>query len=328
MKVIEEIREPMGLKGTTIAVLRAALSFIRSDDISEERHETHVCFASNASLAKRAHVSVQTVERHVAKLVASGLLQRVSSGNGKRWARRDAQGRIVFATGLSVMPLIKRHEEFLALAEDHAEKQLKLTLLRDQCAIKLAELLQCGRDCVQIKQIQSRARNLLRRKPNHDTLSELLSEIIKELSKWSSNNAEELRGADTRIEGHKETPLNQSVQEVSNQHIHVSEADMQASYPKLCLELRFAGSQRACERLMHDLAQQLGLGTLWQSIKDLGPALSFMILGYLLERIDHIQNPRAYAWRLMQDLSNETVKWQSLLKTPREPHSSDIVHVQ
>ena len=70
LKVIEDIREPLGLKGTSISLLRAMISFLRVDQVDATRDDGHICFASNASLAKRAHVSIQTVERHIAKPVS------------------------------------------------------------------------------------------------------------------------------------------------------------------------------------------------------------------------------------------------------------------
>lgn len=318
LKAVEDIRETLGIKGTTIAVLRAALSYIRSDDICADRYETHVCFASNASLAERAHVSVQTVERHVAKLVALGLLERVSSGNGKRWARRDSQGRIVFATGLSLLPLQRRHDTFLKQAEEQEQKALELAMLRDRCAIKMAELVQNRPDSAKVISLQAQGRNILRRKPNSEALNGLLSEIIAELSEISPQKSEEMRVSGQHIEGHKETPLTPSVSKPRKQDVSVSEQDMQTYFPKLCLELRHAPSQTACQRQMDDLAQYLGLGSLWDTIKDMGPALSFMVLGYLIERVDYIQNPKAYAWRLMTDLTEGRVDWSALLRRPQK----------
>ena len=116
------------------------ISFLRVDHVDATRDDGHICFASNASLAKRAHVSVQTVERHVAKLVSLGLLNRRSSGNGKRWARRDRQCSIVLATGLSLLPLAERHPEFLRMAQDHQDQRDELGRLRDMCSAALSEL--------------------------------------------------------------------------------------------------------------------------------------------------------------------------------------------
>ena len=68
---------------------------------------------------------------------------------------------------------------------------------------------------------------------------------------------------------------------------------------------------------MDDIAGYLNLGNTWFSIKDFGPALSFMILGYLLERSETISNHRGYAFKIAQDLSNKNLDWRTLLKKPR-----------
>ena len=105
LRAVEEAREPLGLKSTSLNVLRAMVSFMDGDQISSDQDDRHICFASNAAIAKRTHVSVQTVERHISALVELGLIRRVMSANGKRWVRRDRQGRVVTATGLSLLPL-------------------------------------------------------------------------------------------------------------------------------------------------------------------------------------------------------------------------------
>jgi DNA-binding MarR family transcriptional regulator len=140
LKTIEDIREPLGLKGTSISLLRAMISFLRVDHVDATRDDGHICFASNASLAKRAHVSIQTVERHIAKLVSLGLLTRRSSGNGKRWARRDRQGSVVLATGLSLLPLAERYPEFLRMAQDYQDLKNELGRLRDMCSAAMSNL--------------------------------------------------------------------------------------------------------------------------------------------------------------------------------------------
>jgi hypothetical protein len=114
--------------------------FLRVDHVDATRDDGHICFASNASLAKRAHVSIQTVERHIAKLVSLGLLTRRSSGNGKRWARRDRQGSVVLATGLSLLPLAERYPEFLRMAQDYQDLKNELGRLRDMCSAAMSNL--------------------------------------------------------------------------------------------------------------------------------------------------------------------------------------------
>jgi len=317
LKVIEDIREPLGLKGTSISLLRAMISFLRVDQVNGARDDGHICFASNASLAKRAHVSVQTVERHITKLVSLGLLNRRSSGNGKRWARRDRKGSIVLATGLSLLPLAQRYPEFVRMAQEHQDLRNELGRLRDMCSAALSELKARLLPAEWDEELLSKARNLLRRQPDKDALSDLLGEITVEISKISLTEPTNLRDTAPEIEGHKETLKTQFVEERTSFKIEVSQDEIERAYPKLCAELRFAKSQEDCRRLMDDLAGYLGLGNTWFAIKDFGPALSLMILGYLFERAETISNHQGYAFKLCQDLSSKSLDWQTLLKKPK-----------
>ena len=317
LKVVEDIREPLGLKGTSISLLRAMISFLRVDHVDAARDDGHICFASNASLAKRAHVSIQTVERHITKLVSLGLLTRRSSGNGKRWARRDRQGSIVLATGLSLLPLAERYPEFVRMAQDHQDLRNELGRLKDMCSAALSDLKARLVPAEWNESLLSKARNLLRRQPNRQALCDLLDEITVEISKITAEEPDDLRAIAPEIEGHKETSKTQYVEEETSFQIEVGQEEMERAYPRLCADLRFAKNQEDCHRLMDDIASHLNLGNTWFAIKDLGPALSFMILGYLLERAEVINNHRGYAFKLCQDLSNKSLNWRTLLKKPR-----------
>lgn len=321
LKTIEDIREPLGLKGTSIALLRAMISFIRMDHIDASRDDGHICFASNASLAKRAHVSVQTVERHIAKLVALGLLTRRSSGNGKRWARRDRHGNVVLASGLSLLPVAERHPEFILMSQAHQDQKNELSQLRDLCSAALANLKSRLLPSDWDETLFAKARNLLRRQPEKTALTDLLDEISVEISQISCEEPKDLRGTAHETEGHKETHKIQYVKKEASFEIEVNQDDMERAYPTLCAELKFAKNQEDCHRIMEGIAQQLHLGNTWFTIKDFGPALSFMILGYLLERIDSINNYRGYAFKLAQDLSSKNIDWRSLLKRPKSKNT-------
>lgn len=321
LSVIEEIREPLNLKGTSIAILRAMLSFLREDSISAHRDAAHICFASNAALARRAHVSIQTVERHVSKLVQLGLLSRRSSGNGKRWARRNIDGEVVLATGLSLMPLVQRYDEFIGMARSYAAQQHKLSLLRDKCATALARLKSLGFDTDHLAMLNERARLLFRRKPDADALSQLLEDISEEISSKTPQDSEDLKGRDHHYEGHKEPDLTLSVKKEKQISIKVSQDQMEQAFPRLCAELRCARSEQDCNRRMHDIAQHLRLGHHWTQIQTLGPALSFMILGYLLQRIEDIRSPRAYAIYLFKTMSCDSPDWKSMMQPAQRTRS-------
>ena len=314
LQVIEDIREPLGLKGTSISLLRAMISFIKGDHISAAQDDGHICFASNVALAKRTHVSVQTVERHITKLVSLGLLSRRSSANGKRWARRDTSGRVVLATGLSLMPLSARYSEFVQINQTHKEHAANLSILRDKCAIALASLKRYLPARPDLEALFNTARNLLRRRSPEEALMALLKNITSHIEEIAPDQTDNLRDTAPRNEGHKEPHLNQSVKEEDSFRIEVGPDEMERAYPRLCAELRTARSQTDCERRMSDIANHLDLGNLWFDIKKLGPAKTFMTLGYLLERIESIKKPRGYAFHLLQGLTNGTLAWDTLLQ--------------
>jgi len=320
LNTVEEAREPLGLKGTSIALLRAMISFVRSDSIDGTRDGQHICFASNATLARRAHVSIQTVERHVAKLVSLGLIARHSSGNGKRWARRSKAGEVVLASGLSLLPLVRRHAEFLALAETYDAHIRAMALLRDKCATALARLASLDLEAAVLDTLKARARTIFRRKPNADVLTQFLAEITAETAKHDGSGTEKMEGRDPRSEGHKEPEPESLVKEETSVSIEVDPIQMERAFPRLCSELRHTSSHRACHQQMDELAAQLGLGPLWFRIKELGPGLSFMVLGYILERIETIKIPKAYARTLLAGLEAGTFDQATLLLRPqRQP---------
>ncbi|MDP5221010.1 helix-turn-helix domain-containing protein [Ruegeria sp. 2205SS24-7] len=300
LRAVEEAREPLGLKSTTLNVLRTMISFVTSDQIALDQDDHHICFASNAAIAKRTHVSVQTVERHISTLVELGIIRRVMSANGKRWARRDRQGRVVTATGLSLMPLSERHAEFIQEAQGHADRVLKFTVLRDKVSAALARLRELLANDAKISGLMVTVRNALRRKPDANLLRELLTEISVEISEITQADTENLRASGNEIEGHKEDSLNLEVKKEKLSQIQVSTDQMERCFPRLCSELRFAKDQHHCDRLMDDIAEYLRLGQTWYAMKStLGPAIRFIVLGYIFQRAEKIQSPGAYLISLL-----------------------------
>ncbi|MEM6900364.1 MAG: helix-turn-helix domain-containing protein [Pseudomonadota bacterium] len=314
LRAVEEAREPLGLKSTTLNVLRAMISFVGGDQIAADQDDHHICFASNATIAKRTHVSVQTVERHISTLVELGLIRRVMSANGKRWARRDQQGRVVTATGLSLMPLSERNTEFIQEAQRHADRVLEFTVLRDKVSAALARLRELVANDTAISDLTTTVRNALRRKPDSNVLGELLAEISVEISQITQADTENLRDNDHENEGHKEDSLNPIVKKENHSQIQVSPDQMERSFPRLCSELRFARDQTHCDRLMDDIAEYLRLGQTWYAMKSThGPALRFMVLGYMFQRAENIKSHQAYLISLMSKIDRGDMQPTALL---------------
>jgi len=296
------------------------LSFIKGDRIHAAQDDGHVCFASNATLAERCHISIKSVERHVSLLVRAGLIQRVSSGNGKRWARRDNQGRVTLATGLSVLPLIDRHGEFLQLATAEKAHRDQLALLRDRCTLALRQLRDLiGELTPAVEAIAQHVRKILRRRADEAALTGLLSDLTVEISRIDASCADNSRGSHTISEGHKEPYKNPNVEKKSSNEGVVTNAEIETAYPKLCAQLRFAKTVSDCERKMDEIASYMVLGSAWSEAKQLGATHSFMLLGYVYERIEFIDKPQAYLRSLLSRLHDDRFSVRTLLSRP-SPH--------
>ncbi|MFG5382888.1 helix-turn-helix domain-containing protein [Yoonia sp. R2-816] len=317
LRAIEEAREPLGLRATSISILRAMISFMSSERISELAEDHHIVYASNAAIAERAHVSIQTVERHITKLVGIGVIQRFTAANGKRWVRRNRAGQVTLVSGLSLLPMAARHAEFKALAGEHRRAQETLQVLRDQCTLALAKIHDAITD--DVHDLLDRARLILRRRPQQDVLQGLLDEInaIVSVDSYPSEASQtiNLKDGNGKIEGHKEHSLIQNSKIENLNQIQVTQDQMEHAFPRLCSELRFARDQVHCDRLMDQLADHILLGETWYAMKSsYGPAMRFMVLGYILQRAESIQNHRAYLSSLLSKIEQRTLEPITLLK--------------
>ncbi len=317
LRAIEEAREPLGLRATSISILRAMISFMSAERISELAEDHHIVYASNAAIAERAHVSIQTVERHITKLVGIGVIQRFTAANGKRWVRRDGAGEVTLVSGLSLLPLARRHAEFTALAGEYRRAQETLQVLRDQCTLALAKIHDIITD--DVYDLLDRARRILRRRPQQDVLQGLLDEInaIVSVDNYPSETRQpiNLRAGNNDIEGHKEHSLIQNSKKEDLSQFQVTQDQMEHAFPRLCSELRFARDQVHCDRLMDQLADHMLLGETWYAMKSShGPAVRFMVLGYILQRVENIQSHRAYLTSLMSKIEQGAMEPMALLR--------------
>ncbi|MBB6303832.1 replication initiation protein RepC [Rhizobium leucaenae] len=140
-----EARSIYGISDRALAVLNALLSFYPENILSEENGL--VVFPSNAQLSLRAHgIAPATLRRHLAALVAAGLLIRKDSPNGKRYARRDRKGKIDEAFGFSVASLIARADEIFAHAAVIAADRQRLRITKERLSI-------CRRDITKLIEI-------------------------------------------------------------------------------------------------------------------------------------------------------------------------------
>ncbi|NEI74070.1 replication initiation protein RepC [Rhizobium lusitanum] len=129
-----EAKPLLGVTDRALAVLNALLSFYPKNELSDDANL--IVFPSNAQLSLRAHgMAEQTIRRHLAALIAAGLLVRRDSPNGKRYARRSRAGDLSEAYGFSLAPLLTRAEEIERLAAQVAAERLHVQSLRERISL-------------------------------------------------------------------------------------------------------------------------------------------------------------------------------------------------
>jgi len=119
----------IGLKAGEMMLLDTLGAFTQAQDWEEGQRP--IVWASNAYLMEQTGFSLSALKRHARRLAEIGVISFKDSPNGKRWGRRDAEGRILEAYGFDLSPLSARVEEFEELqAELQAERELCQRLKR------------------------------------------------------------------------------------------------------------------------------------------------------------------------------------------------------
>ena len=126
---VKRVGAYIGLKAGDMMLLDTLGAFTQAQDWEEGQRP--IVWASNAYLIEQTGFSLSALKRHARRLAEIGVISFQDSPNGKRWGRRDAEGRIVEAYGFDLSPLAARVEEFEELHSDlQAERELCQRLKR------------------------------------------------------------------------------------------------------------------------------------------------------------------------------------------------------
>lgn len=205
-------RLAFGVTDRELTVLNALLSFHPDANLSD--NASLIVFPSNAALSERAHgMAESTLRRHLAGLVQAGLIARHDSPNGKRYAKRDAEGGIARAFGFDLRPLLVRSKPIAIAAAEATAAKARLSQLREDVSLlkrDVVKLAEYGEDVglpgdwaplqLRLREIHK----LLRRKPDFSLLEDLkaeLSETLAQVHRWLSET-KEMSGNDACIERH------------------------------------------------------------------------------------------------------------------------------
>lgn len=117
-----------------LAVLNALVSFHPNATLSSQ--DGLIVFPSNNALSQRAHgMAESTLRRHLAALVRAGLIARHDSPNGKRYARRDADGVIARAFGFDLRPLLHKAAAIAEAANQARADQTQMAEARERLSL-------------------------------------------------------------------------------------------------------------------------------------------------------------------------------------------------
>ncbi|EHS52051.1 replication protein C [Rhizobium sp. PDO1-076] len=144
--------ELLGLQSSSLSVLDALLTFFPEKEL--RGNAQLVVFPSNIQLSLRAHsMPGSTLRRHLGSLVDAGLIIRKDSANGKRFARKGADGDVESAFGFDLSPLLARAEELALLAQqviatraEFRKAKEKLTICRRDTRKLLTAAIEEGVD--------------------------------------------------------------------------------------------------------------------------------------------------------------------------------------
>ncbi|PTX40390.1 replication initiation protein RepC [Gemmobacter caeni] len=321
-------RARFGLSDRDLAVLYALLTFLPAKVLEDDA--ALVVFPSNASLSDRAHgMAESTLRRHLAALVAAGLIWRQDSPNGKRYAARDASGALSLAFGFDLRPLLNRAAEIAAAAAEVTEAAETLRRSREALVLRLrdaAKLIAYGLESALPGNWDGLAARLLplraalRRKMDMETITRLLDQagdILRALNRMVCVATEEMVGSAAHSGRHHTNSKPDSSDSEPCQEMAKAAADTPEPEPgpeteaepvlplyivlKACPDLRLYSrtnltSWRDLVATAAELRGMMGISaSAWEeALHVMGPAPAAIAVSAMLQRIGSIQNPGGY----------------------------------
>ena len=324
LRDLSEARHAWGLSDRDLTVLQALLSFHPQPMLEGESLVVH---PSNASICQRLNgMPLSTMRRHLANLVASGVIARRDSPNGKRYARRGDG-----AFGFDLSPLVRQHRSFrdeaeaVRAARDALKRQREsLSLMRRDLAA-LADWGQAMQPEAPLWQsaqsLAIEAARLLRRKLDVAQLSELEARLSHALDQardaLSPAKPEEMSTRDAENERHyqnskKELPESEEAADdalVDARQAVNDEAEKRRGMPVVPLRLVVSACPEAATyadrpiRHWHDLLRtaesvrpMMGItASCWEEAKTaLGSEEASVVLLAMLERFSDLRSPGGY----------------------------------
>lgn len=318
-----EARELIGASDRTLVVLNALLTFLPETVMTPDA--SLIVFPSNIQLATRAHgMAPATLRRHLAALVALGLVIRRDSPNGKRYARKGQGGVIEAAFGFDLSPLVARADEFIHMAAEVAELRRQRQALREQISLSrrnCSKLLEAGAELCNGPAwtvLAERFGPLVKAAPRSAGVAVLaalasdLAALEAEINRLLESKIElqDMSGSESRNERH-----------IQNSNLEISEPEFQPKKTAVERGLSLNVVLDACPDVQEYAVQQIrtwpdlhkaadlaraAMGVsmdAWDQFRaDAGPDQAAAVISAMLQRKDSIARPGGYLRALNQKL--------------------------
>ncbi len=314
-------RTSYGLSDRDLSVLQALISF-HPDRYMDAEKAPLIVFPSNKSICERLNgMPCSTMRRHIAALVASGLIIRRDSPNGKRYARQYGPERVAY--GFDLAPLAASAQDIADAANEQRHKAARIKSLRETLTLMrrdLSALVEDGRRAASAQANWDALSDLviltartLRRKLALADLEDIRTRLDQALNEakaainWSVS--EKMSTSNAQNEQHyQSTEKNHSVSKPENdehpRQLLCHSAENHPSLPVVvsaCKEIRTycdapIRSWPEFLRAADTVAPMMGISRdIWSLAKtQMGSIPASIALAAMLERFQNIRSPSAY----------------------------------
>lgn len=314
-------------------VLQALLSFHPSNDLDKPEM---VVFPSNRTLCERLNgMPCSTMRRHLGNLVASGLIRRKDSPNGKRYLRRGQLGGQAF--GFDLSPLPRRYGEILTLAEEVRREAEAIAQLRETVSLMRRDLrallVDCEDDLARSSgnALLEETARLLRRNLTRDLLVDARQKLGFALAALCPRPVETARSAEEMSTNVDENEQHQQSQKKETYESVKSEDKIERE-PELPQSISLRQVVLSCPELLsyssdpirhwHGFVQlaervrpMMGIcASAWSAAKDaMGSETAAITLAVILQRFAEIRSPGAYLRSLASTAAKGGLRIKAML---------------
>lgn len=292
LNTLTQAAETFGLNHRTLSVLRALLSF-HPDRVVSTQPRSCIVFPANRTISSRlGGMPESTLRRHLAALVASGIVSRHDSANRKRFARGQH-----LAFGFDLSPLAQLAPR-IAKAAIAAEQQREILQAH---RAELGALRQQLIDLDGPSELTEQSFKILRRKPVAEDLIAAITALKEVLGslKMSVTNIQNGRHTEkeniTISEEHAE-PKAEITNLPSFEQVVLHCSEYQSFFPEPVRDWQ------DLSRIAYAIAPMIGIEApvYAQALDQLGPKAAIAVTLSMLESLSDIRNPGGYLRSLVQ----------------------------